>query len=58
MEPIKCYVCGKLFIKALCNIFKATVNGHVKHFCGWNCLRALEKEKEAEKNSKEVKDNV
>lgn len=51
MQYRTCYVCGKTFILAPENIYKAHVGGKVKHLCGWNCLRALEKKKAA----KEVK---
>lgn len=53
MRFVDCYVCGKTFILAPKNIYRVTVNGKVKHLCGWNCLRKLEREKEAKKKSKE-----
>ena len=53
MKLVNCPVCGKSFIQAPSNIFKATINGRVKHLCGWNCMRTLEQEKEDKKKSKE-----
>lgn len=53
MKTRKCFVCGKEFILAPENIFKVLIEGKVKHLCGWNCLRKLEREKEAKKKPKE-----
>lgn len=53
MKLVTCPVCGKSFIRAPANIFKATIDGKVKHLCGWNCLRAVEMEKEAKKKCEE-----
>ena len=48
----KCYVCGTEFTLAPCHIYKATVEGRVKHLCSYGCLRKLQKEKEAKKADK------
>lgn len=50
-----CPVCGKEFILAPCNIYKLTIDGKIKHLCSWNCMRKLEREKEANKKPKEEK---
>ena len=53
MRVRKCPVCGKEFILSAENIYKARIKGEVKHLCSWGCVRELEREKEAEKKSKE-----
>lgn len=52
MELVKCFVCGKEFIPAPENVYKASIKGKVKHLCSWSCLRKLQREKEAKKKSK------
>ena len=49
----KCHICGKEFLLAPCNLYKARVNGRVKQFCSYHCFRELQKEKEAKKAHKE-----
>lgn len=56
LELFKCPICGKGFIPAPLHIFKATIKGRVKYLCGWNCLRELERKKDAKKKRKEAKD--
>lgn len=53
MRIRKCFVCGKIFVLAPENIYKVRIKGRIKHLCGWNCLMKLEREREAEKKSKE-----
>ena len=53
MELVRCPMCGKSFIPAPEHIYKAPIKGRVKYLCGWNCLRKLEREKEAKKKLKE-----
>ena len=53
MKIRKCPICGKDFVLAPCNIYKLTVDGKIKNFCGWNCMREQEKENEAKKKPKE-----
>ena len=52
MRVVNCPICGKAFVIAPKNIYKALIGGKVKHLCGWNCLRVLEKEREANKDAK------
>ena len=53
MRLMKCPVCGKYFILNAGSIFNVLVDGKVKHLCGWNCKRALEKDPELKKRLKE-----
>ena len=47
----KCYMCGKEFISAPLTIYKEKVEGKVKHFCSYACLRKLDKERERQRKS-------
>lgn len=49
MEAVKCPVCGKEFIPATENIYKASIKGRTKHLCSWTCYRKIQRAKEAKK---------
>lgn len=53
MRVVKCFICGKDFIVAPCNLYRAVIEGKVKHFCSYSCFREYEREKEAKKKPKE-----
>lgn len=58
MRVVECPVCGQMFMLAPCNIYKVTIKGKVKHLCSYSCMRKLEREKEAKKTPKEVKQDA
>lgn len=53
-ELKKCPVCGKEFdISYYVNyVYKKSMNGRTIHYCGYNCMRVVEREQEELERSK------
>lgn len=55
-----CEICGKVFIpqELTSYTYKRTVNGLLKYFCSWSCMRKFDKERGFSYQNKEIKDYI
>ena len=54
-----CPICGQMFDVSFYTdyAYKKSIHGKVILFCGYNCMRVVEKQREAEERAKQAKKN-